>query len=78
MCNYLATEAATPVNGPVGGTVRGYRGPTVVMLSAVDGPLGPSVAAVHGPGRPSGLPHLVRGGDCRGTIGSVTEHEDPL
>ena len=25
-------------------------GPTVVMLSAVDGPPGPSVAAMHGPG----------------------------
>ena len=30
-------------------TVRGFGGPTVVMLSAVDGPPGPSMAAVHGP-----------------------------
>ena len=37
-------------------------GSTVVMLSAVDGPPGPSVAAVHGAGRPHPwLPHLVRG-----------------
>ena len=28
-------------------------GPTVVMLSAVGGPLAPSVAAVHGAGGPS-------------------------
>ena len=36
------------------GTVRGYAGgPTMVMLSAVDGPPGPSVSAVYGPGGPS-------------------------
>ena len=38
------------------GIVRGYGGPTVVMLSAVDSPPGPrpgpSVAAVDGPGGP--------------------------
>ena len=55
------------------GTVRGYGGPTVVMLSAVDGPPGPNVAAVHGPGDHQWLPHLVRG-DRGGTIGSVTGH----
>ena len=43
------------------GTVRGYGGPTVVMLSAVDGPPGPSVAAMHSPGDRPWLPHLVRG-----------------
>ena len=35
------------------GTIRGKGGPTVVMLSAVDGPPGLSVVAVHGPGGPS-------------------------
>ena len=59
------------------GTVRGYGGPTMVMLSAVDGPPGPSVAAVHGPEDHPWLPNLVRGDrlwgtDCGGTIGSVT------
>ena len=34
------------------GTVRGYGVPTVVMLSAVDGPPGPSVTVVHDPGGP--------------------------
>ena len=32
------------------GTIRGKGGLTVVMLSAVDGPPGPSVVAVHGLG----------------------------
>ena len=58
---YLATEAATPGNGLAVRTVRGYGGPTVVILSAVDGPPGPSVAAVHGPGDHPWLPHLVQG-----------------
>ena len=44
------------------GTVRGYGGPTVVMLSAVDGSPGPSVASVHGPGRPSMAAALGLGG----------------
>ena len=44
------------------GTVRGYGGPTVVMLSAVDDPPGPSVAAVHGPGGPSMAAALGPGG----------------
>ena len=44
------THNVTPVNGPAVGTVRGYGGPRMLMLSAVDGPPGPSVAAVHGPG----------------------------
>ena len=51
-----------------------YRGPTVVMLSAIDGPPGPSMAAMHGPGRPSMATTLGPGTDCRGTIGSVTVH----
>ena len=56
------------------GAVRGYGGPTVVILSTVDGPPGPSVAAVHGPGRPSMVADSVRGTDFGGTIGNVTEH----
>ena len=52
------------------GPVCGYGGPSVLMLSAVDG----SVAAVHGPGDHPWLPHLVRGTDWWGTIGSVTVH----
>ena len=43
------------------------------MLSAVDGPPGPNVAAVHSP---EGTIHGCRtwsvGTDCGGTIGSVT------
>ena len=54
------------------GTVRGYRGPTVVMLSVVNGPPGPSVAAVHGPRRPSMDVALGQGDRMWGTIGSVT------
>ena len=51
------------------------RGPNVVVLSAVDGPPGPSVAAVHTLGGPSmaaalGPERPIVGG----TIGSVTAH----
>ena len=56
------------------GTIRGYGGPSVLMLSAVDGSPGPNVAAVHGPGGPSLAAALGLGIDCGGTIGSVTEH----
>ena len=51
-------------------TVRGYGGPSVLMLSAVDGPPGPSVAAVHGPGDHPWMWHRWSGG----TIGSVTAY----
>ena len=44
----------------------------MAMLSAIDGLPGPSVAAMHGSGDHPWLPHLVRGTDCGGTIGSVT------
>ena len=44
------------------GPVRGYGGPSVLMLSAVDGPPGPSVVAVHGPGKPSMAAALGPGG----------------
>ena len=56
------------------GTVRGYGGPSVLMLSTctVDAPPGPSVAAVHGPGGPSMAAALGLGGRLWGTIGSVT------
>ena len=43
-------------------SVHGYGEPTVVMLSAVDGPPGPSVEAVHGPGEPSMAAALGPGG----------------
>ena len=43
----------------------------MVMLSAVDGPPGPSVVSVHGPGGPSMAAALGPGTDCGGTIGSV-------
>ena len=46
-------------------------GPSVVMLSVVDGPPGPSVAAVHGPGDPAFSGCRTWSG---GTIGSVTDH----
>ena len=39
-----------PVNGPAVGDRPWLGGPNVVMLSAVDDPPGPSVAAVHSPG----------------------------
>ena len=47
-------------------------GPIVVMLSAVDCPPGPSVAAVHGLERPSMAAALGLGGPIMGAIGSVT------
>ena len=73
---YLATEALSHTNewSGSGGTVRGYGGPTV-MLSALDGPPGPSVAVVHGPGDHPWLPHLVWGDRLWGTIDSVTAHK---
>ena len=60
---YLATEAATPLNGPVVGDRPWLGGPTVMVLSAVDGPLwtkcgshawsgGSSMAAALDPGGP--------------------------
>ena len=42
----------------------------MVILSAVDGPPGPSVVAVHSPVGPSVAAALGLGGtDCGGTIG---------
>ena len=53
--------------------------PTVVMLNAVDGPPGPSVATMHGPGGPSMATTLGLGGtDCGGTIGNVTGPHFPM
>ena len=61
------------MNGPGWGTVRGYGGPTVVILSAVDGPPWTkrgsrawSGETIHGCRTWSG------GTDFEGTIGSVT------
>ena len=68
---YLATEAATPLNGTVMGDRPWLGGPTAVMLSAIDGPPGPSMAAVHGPRGPSMAAALGLGTDCGGTIGSM-------
>ena len=48
------------------GTVRGYAGSTVVMLSAVDSPPEPSVAAVHGLRGPSMAAALGSGGPIMG------------
>ena len=66
---YLTTEALSHANewsGSGGPSVHGYGGPSVVMLSAVDGPPGPShtvsVAAVHGPRGPSMAAALGPGG----------------
>ena len=50
-----------PVNNPAVGDHPWLGGPTVEMLSAIGGPPGPSMAAVHGPGEHPWLPHLVRG-----------------
>ena len=61
------------MNGPAVGDRPWLWGTTVVMLSTVDGPPGPSVTAVHSLGDHPWLPHLVWGTDCGGTIGSVTE-----
>ena len=55
-----------PVNGPAVGDRPWLGGPNVVMLSAVDDPPGPSVAAVHGLGRPSMAAALGPGGPIVG------------
>ena len=47
---------------PGRGTILSYGESTLVILSAVDSPPGPSVVAMHGPG----------GTDRGGTIGCVT------
>ena len=57
------------------GTVRGKGGPSVVMLSAVDGPPWTKCSSCAWSG---GTIHGFRtwsgGTDCGGTIGCVTEH----
>ena len=55
-------------------TVRDYGGPSVLMLSPVVGPPGPSVAAVHGPGDHPWQPYLVQGERLWRIIGSGTGH----
>ena len=48
----------------------------MVMLSAVDGPPGPSVAVMHGPRETiHGCRTWSGGTDCGETIGSVTVHQ---
>ena len=67
-----ATEAATPVNGPAVQDHLWLWGTNCGDAKCRRWSPGPSVAAVHGRRDHPWLPHLVRGIDCRGTIGSVT------
>ena len=74
-CVFIATEALSHTNECLilrWGTVRGYGGLTVVMLSAVDGPPWTKCGSRAWPG---GTIHGCRtwsgGTDCGGTIGRV-------